>query len=97
MKTEVGGGTALGGYGQHGCGGVVVLGDAEAATKAAAKTTEAGAEIGGMQWQRQQRWIQMQQRWTQGQQLGTKTRFSIQEGQGYSAVLKQDFLCNFLL
>ena len=37
---------ALDGYGQHRCGGVVVLGGAEAATKAAAETTEAKLSIG---------------------------------------------------
>ena len=41
VETEVEDGTALGGYGQHGCGVVVVLGGAEAAAKAAAETTEA--------------------------------------------------------
>ena len=42
---------ALDGYGQHGCGEVVVLGDAEAATEAEVETTEAEAE--GGRWQRQ--------------------------------------------
>ena len=34
----------LDGYGQHECGEVVVMWDAEAATKVATKTTEAEAE-----------------------------------------------------
>ena len=42
---------ALDGYGQHGCGEVVVLGDAEAATEAEVETTEAEAEAEGGQWQ----------------------------------------------